>query len=678
MNASHLVPMALAVAMTTLLLPGPATAGPTDALDAAKPQAPACDLGETTHDRVFPEPQESVDFISFGDAICGLEMLEDRHEDLISVHRVGDSHGWENRVSGSYDTFPILAVEVTDHTLPMDEKEGNLVFINSVHGNEKGPREGSLRVIEDLVTGQGLAEEVEQQLDTTAADALEQIRLVFTFPNPDGWVHEHAEYRANDACYVSATCMTGATDAGDPGLETQNFVRTNGNGTDLNRQYPTVGTPHPGWPPLNEPEIHAQHEYLQSLEGDTLAGTDLHGMLNAENLTYIMLKDTQRDLLDVPRDEALASTAASYIADNEALDPWRETMGPAVVWGNTYDLLGYSSPGTGGSYIVQETGLDAPGFTVELAFNHITFDNYYPGPGQVMNILHVEVMRSLVLGFIDYALDPPTQAHTTGSSTVGVLDHPGLLEDARPHGEHADPNHVFDEILPDRHEHLGPSIQDADPALLEDLTHLVAPNIDPDELDHDTLASWVEEGGTLVLTDQAIGWLASTQKAQTASTHEDVTGFVQRTDTDHALMANTNEPVGTLVDGNALNYDIGSVPIHCLEGFDGGSVAERVNEDRTPCTVVGETTLGEGTIRVIGTALPAPQAGAPNGVNGHALSPNGYHVLANALDAPIATDGPGGPLDPDRTDEEATVPGPAAFLLIATLLSAPLAAPRAR
>lgn len=651
-----------------------------------------CEEGEMVHDRLFPEPDEVNDFIAFDEARCGLDVLTERHPDLIEVKELGQSVGWMNVETQEHDTFPVLAVEVTDETVPEEDKAGNLVFINSVHGNEKGAREGALRAIEDLLTGQGMASQVEEATGLSVDQALDTYRLVFTFPNPDGWVHEYPEYRPNDACAVSATCTAGVTGPGEVGLETQGFVRGNGNGTDLNRQYPTSGTPHASWPALTEPEIDAQVAYFDSLPGKTLAGVDLHGMLNAENLTYLMIKDTQRDLEEVVTHEHVARTTYGQLANDTRLDPWRATVGPASVWGSTYDLLGYSAPGTGGAYVVQDTGLDAPGFTVELAYNHIAFDNKYAGPGQYMNTLHVAAMRDIVLGFLEHAATTPTGVTVTGEATIGVLPHPEVIGEGRYDGTDADPNDAFREIDEHAPEAQITFLDQATPDALSGLTHIVVADRALDEHPPTTLEAlqaWTEAGGTLILTDSALEHAEALGIGSGHRIVEDVTGKVDTIDKSHGLAATTYDPVGSLVDGNPLRYDAGTVPNHCLDSFEGTVVGQRqapsdgggMDPTAGPslCTVLGEASLGDGTVRVMGAALPPPVTKGDHGTDGYALTPNGFRILISTMDLTLETSNGTQVEDSDAEgtgDGISGVPGATALISLAALAGAALAVRR--
>ncbi|MDX1612079.1 MAG: hypothetical protein R3185_06900, partial [Candidatus Thermoplasmatota archaeon] len=130
-----------------------------------------CERGEAVHDRLFPEPDVVNDYIGWEDALCGLEALDERYPDMIEVKELGTSVGWQNTMTQGQDTFPVLSVEVTDETVA--DKRGNLVFINSVHGNEKGAREGALRAIEDLLTGQGITPQVEEATGMSVGEVLD-------------------------------------------------------------------------------------------------------------------------------------------------------------------------------------------------------------------------------------------------------------------------------------------------------------------------------------------------------------------------------------------------------------------------------------------------------------------------------------------------------------------------
>lgn len=624
----------LAVALMMILLLGSMPfAAPT------AQAAPFCDQGEAVHGRLFPDPEVVTDFIQFTDGECGLMTLQDRYPDLIEVKKIGESVGWQNLFTQSHDRLPVYAVELTDQSV--EEKRGSLVFIVSVHGNEKGAREGLLRAIEDLLIEDGMYDRVSEATGVSVSEVLKELRLVFVFVNPDGWAHAMPEYR------FTGTAATG-------------FIRQNANGTDLNRQYPTIGNPWPT-PPMVEPEVRAAVEYYESLPEPVIAGVDLHGMLVEDHLAFLMLKENQRDPMRVIQDETLSIATAGMMQQNDIYDQWRTAIGPEAIWGNTFDLLGYASPQTGGGYIVQETGLNAPGFTVELSLNHMAFDEY-PGPGMYMNRLHVDAHKDILLGFLEYAYNVPEQLGIVGESHVGVLPHPGVREGARFNGEDADPIAAFDALAPYL---VSATVERTNQnASWDAYTHLVVPH--EAEVDLEKIKAWVEAGGTLVLTDGALQYAVDLGVANNLHSGTGVTGGVHSTNVGHALLAGTYDPVESFVEANTLGYQSGSVPTHCVSGFQGSSAGTRNVGGQEGCVVAGEATLGDGKARIMGAALPPPtEPRGDYGVDGYALTPNGYRVLLNMVDLSFDPD-----TAPPEADPEGDAPEPASVPAVGIVLVA--------
>ncbi|HEX2022341.1 MAG TPA: M14 family zinc carboxypeptidase, partial [Candidatus Thermoplasmatota archaeon] len=229
-----------------------------------------CEPTDAAMGRVFPEAMQTNDFVSYQEAICGLDALAQRFpERVLPRDVVTQSVGWES-LTGGHDTFDVFVVRVSDYASNVSDADKiRIVFQLSIHGNEKGGREGGLRVIEDLARGIGVAAEHPEMVDH-----LSFMELLFVFPNPDGWTHEEVEYRQNDACYLSATNQCGET-----GVETQSFVRVNGHGKDVNRQWPTIGWVREAYTPMSEPEAQGLVAYLKAVPNVRYA-SDIHGMLN--------------------------------------------------------------------------------------------------------------------------------------------------------------------------------------------------------------------------------------------------------------------------------------------------------------------------------------------------------------------------------------------------------------
>ena len=104
---------------------------------------------------------------------------------------------------------------------PLARRTG-LIFNGSIHGDERDGAEGFARVVEDLA-------------ETKARATVSQLRhevIVFTFANPDGWVHGDVPDGLEHP--------PGPPDGGaSVGLYT--FTRWNQAGHDLNREWPVVG-----------------------------------------------------------------------------------------------------------------------------------------------------------------------------------------------------------------------------------------------------------------------------------------------------------------------------------------------------------------------------------------------------------------------------------------------------
>lgn len=391
------------VALALLLLVPAAAALPTPGLNGEATEAA---LG-----RVFPEALATNDYVGFEEAVAGLTTLATRHADRVELREIGESVGWANPVTGELEPSPILVVEVTNEKSQLSyEQKRKVVFSLSIHGNEKGGREGGLRAIEDLAAGLGILEE-EPELEAL----LDLEVLIFIFPNPDGWRHEELAYRTREACYVSLTCAYGSGgDTKQPGAETQNFVRVNGNGIDLNRQFPAAGFREDGpiYETLSQPEARAIAAYLANLTRP-VAAVDVHGMVQHDHFYLILNGGGSGDPAQLFASERLAELAKERVNANPYYRAWRATPHVPGYWGGEEtmaewmsgnDAIGYSASGSLGGFFAGE-GLEVPAFTIELAYNHIVVDNYYPGAGAALNDMHVRAVRDTVITFMRFGAE---------------------------------------------------------------------------------------------------------------------------------------------------------------------------------------------------------------------------------------------------------------------------------
>jgi hypothetical protein len=668
-----------------------------------------CDVSDLTLSRLFPEAEQSNDYVSYEEAICGLETLVANHPDMIKRDVVAQSVGWPN-VAGGHDQFEVFVVRVSNYAseLPSEDKL-RILFQLSIHGNEKGGREGGLRIIEDLVRDLGHAQKYPE-----LRDYLNYMELLFVFPNPDGWTHEEVSYRHADACYLSATGIaTGDCQAGETGAETQSFVRVNGHGVDVNREWPTVGWSHEPYTAMSEPEAIGLIAYLQN-ETNLAYASDIHGMLNpADGTTPVlactpgnvppdvggfdpicmanavagaqghfvltMLPAGRQDPYEMAQSTALAELVKERLNSDPYFATW--TSIPSVQgawggeyndWGTVWDTIGYTDSGFTSDFYAQDTGLNTPGIDFELAYNHITVDNYYPGLGALFNAYHVETVREIVRAFMDQAaLDIQLSVDAKGTRTA-VLDNPTVVTNAgnlgvsgwaaeNPADDAFDTAHVVYEAAPadywkdlKRYMRSGdaPAILDiVQPAALSALANYdnlviagsASERILGDPAAISALRAWVEAGGNLVLTDGALRLLEPLGLAAEGSVdvymgYAGATNFVDR---EHdlaqgirGLARETYEPVPLGFGIDAFNAPNWFVAAGGFEGEVVGVAGEGQGSRPNPEMVnFGRAKLGAGTVSFLGSLLPDPsnEGYTPYGVDSYATTYTGNQLLRNML-----------------------------------------------
>lgn len=561
----------LATLVALLLLAPSALALPTPGFNGAASDAV---LG-----RIFPEALQTNDYVSYAEARAGLDMLVEEAPDRLELLLLGPSLGWENPATGEREPHDIFVVEVTNEAseVPLAQKR-TLVFILSIHGNEKGAREGGLRVIEDLARGTGLAAEEPELIEM-----LDYQKLVFIFANADGWTHEEAEYRAS----------------GEP--NPSQYTRENANLTDLNRQFPTVGYLFEEYTPLSEPEPRVMAEYTKTLT-NVVAGADMHGMLQNTNLVRLLLKDGQKSQQRLFENQRIAELYKERLNGNPHYDGWASApdtagvcCGQVAEWAATFDAIGYSASGTAGAWIVQRQGLDAPGYTVEFAYNHMVSDNYYPGAGAQFNDWHVEATRDIVSVFMHYAAEVVMLSVETGGKKTAVLANPYVATNAdddrtKYAGWFADTE--LDDAFDIAHKDftaapqsywtdLAKYVRDGEAAgvvdsydsaselvrRLDQYQNVVIPGTAARRLADDAtstaaLKAWVEKGGNLVLTDGALALvptiLANDAEVGNKSAYSGYMDIVLR---DHAFTSNLQGFPRQTYDPNPLGFAPGTSPV---------------------------------------------------------------------------------------------------------------------
>ena len=707
-----------------------------------------CDTSDAAIGRVFPEAMDTNDYVGYDEALCGLDLLLAENPDWMKIDVVTQSVGWDVLPSG-HETFDVFVVRVSNYAseLPTEDKI-RIVFQLSIHGNEKGGREGGLRVIEDLVRNVGyVAEHPEMR------EYLNYMEMLFVFPQPDGWTHEELEHRADCGGYLS---IPGPADTGC--VETQNFVRTNGAGFDVNRQWPTTGWVREVYQPMSQPEAQGLVAYLKN-ETNVKYASDIHGMLNpadggpgdlcvlgevppevegfdptcfANAVTgakghYVltMLPAGRQDQREMMANTQLAELVKERLNSDPYFAEWQNmpnSLGGAWGgefndWGTVWDTIGYTDSGFTSDWYAQDSGLNAAGVDFELSYNHITFDNYYPGLAQRMNAYHVEAVREIVRAFMDEAnQDIQVSVDVKGTKTA-FIDNPTVVTNAaepvatgwaaeNPGDDawdtriwRASPNDYFTELQQYAKDGDAPGIIDSlapggvgELARYDNLVVAGSAYKTLSAAQIDAIRAWVEAGGNLVLTDEALQMLVDfgiVEEGDVAvqEVYAGATNFVDR---EHPLAAGirglareTYEPVPLGFAIDALTAPDWYVSASAFTGEVVGVSGEGQGASPNPDKVnYGTLTLGSGRISFLGALLPDPvdDEAVLYSLDSYATTYTGNQLLRNMLgwdivfaQTPVATEELAGraaqaeAAGTGAAEEPASVPGPAIGLALVAI-----------
>ena len=378
----------------------------------------------------------------------------------------------------SRDRRPLYLFKVTDPTsdVPESEKQ-HFTYSLSIHGIERAGLEGGIRAMEDLVTWAACEEDAavapacaaegiapgspKPIIETpvpegtevpTAGQVLDNSVIYFFAPNPDGWARGQV---------APAEFEEGAPNASyAPGFF---FQRYNGNGVDVNRDWPTIGYTFRPYSPGSEPETKAYAEVLKSIRNEALGGEpfaggiDLHGMVTAYAFSYTLLGAGQRDFrknaLSVDtsirawRDQTQRLAWSPYVSDPDADGENEAEVGcfgrgtpvplvfeggtkgrvPACVadqWGTVIDTIGYQITGGIGDWIDSPMGLDAIGIDNEMYASHLAPNTVFD---PALEQTHVDGNKGLIYSQIAAMLTAEEPTFIPGGRT-GYLFNPNRLQ----------------------------------------------------------------------------------------------------------------------------------------------------------------------------------------------------------------------------------------------------------
>jgi hypothetical protein len=308
----------------------------------------------------------------------------------------------------------VFVLRVTDESVP-DKDKKRMALSLSIHGIERAGVEGGTRAMEDLVTAVTTGKLGDPILATkdlgvkvpTFKDVLKHTIIYFTYPNPDGWRRGDLNDQQKG-----------------PGAY---YQRYNGNGVDLNRDFPDIGFAFRPYSGLSEPESRgwvSAFRQINSEHGQFAAGDDLHGQLGADSFSYTLMPHGSHDFAKNERIREAAQTinlvqqdVLSWSPLIQANDQPRGSCNNKPVvgadcypmygqnWGTVYDTINYTTTGALGDFMDSSIGLNADGIDNEMSYSHLDKDVAFE---PVIEQMHVDGNKGLIYAHLARILDPRT------------------------------------------------------------------------------------------------------------------------------------------------------------------------------------------------------------------------------------------------------------------------------
>ncbi len=394
----------------------------------------------------------AVQFLQWNDVLSGLSFLEDRFPRFLRVinlrEELRDNPAFaedELQSAGlpqedlSRLKRDLYIIKVTDAESSTPEAaRKHFAYSLSIHGIERAGIEGGIRAVEDLVTWAACEQDAgaapscadeapfpkrilePSNSGPTAGEVLREGVVYFVLSNPDGW------HRG---------------DLTEGGVF---YQRYNGNGMDLNRDWPTIGFTDAQYTPASEPETRGYSKFLRSVrqrasDGRFAGAIDLHGMLSARSFSYTLLGAGQRDYrknaLSVDTSIRTWRDAESRLLWSSLIAPQGECPGEVSVpafggglpmcsdqWGTVWDTINYQVTGSFGDWMDSSLGLDAVGIANEMAFSHLSNCGlgtcYVPEWEQ----LHIDGNKGLIYSQIASLLEEKPVRFVPGGKVAYVFD----------------------------------------------------------------------------------------------------------------------------------------------------------------------------------------------------------------------------------------------------------------
>ena len=657
---------ALAVVSAAALLPLTGYAAPT--CTGTVPQA-ACG------NRVVPEPLLSATFLQWEEAFPALEAIEAIAPDVVEVYTLAEAVGDPAAVSAGGLDIPVI--RLTDENAKGAKKK--VAISLSVHGQETAGREGGVRYIEDIARWWAGDKERELYAGDKAvplAQVMARTETWICLCNPDGW---------------------NTMDVGGQALT----ARGNANGTDLNREFPTMGWPNLDATPMSDREAIYWVKLLRSRAGKLATATDIHGELTSANNAFadLMWPAGQWSPLHQAKElqlgeDAIKTIERKFEEDGVVIGAAAEAAGvmrPSVA-ATGYDVVGYDDGGFMGDWFTQELG--AVEIDAEAFLSHIAPGNIWLGP---LEQAHVAGVRGLMEAVIVEALFVDEVKADLDLGRVAYIFTPTRIKGAKTAEAKAYDASQLD-YFKDLARDAGVAVTPIDPAdvasgkvKLAAFDSVVAADLTfpadrlgrkyDEEAYVRALDAFATSGGQLVLTDKAVQLLSrmgfpeddAIQRAQTNAGH--INFGTRDHEWEGKLVETANQtyyevPIGFAPTAQAPHYGVlretweaaGGVTVGTVGPDDDG--ADTADDD---FTALGELPRGSGKISIFGAVLPTPtNENEPLfGLASYGVTIAGGQVLHEMLSykrsgAPAPAPAPApGPADPAPAPPTPPAPRPA-------------------
>jgi len=589
--------------------------------------------------RIFPEAENAVAFVQHdsGEYADGIAALARDFPRFVKVRTFSDVLG---REALSFGGREMRLVEITDFEAPEEDKIPVVVSM-SVHGPERAGLEGGVRYMEDLARW---AEEnrdrvlrngtEKDSIGVPVRDVLERVHLYLADANPDGWAE------------------------GD----TQNggvFMRGNGNGVDLNREFPTIGWSYPPYTALSEPESIAWAEIVRGI--DPVITSDMHGELTSAQDAFadMMYPVGQWDPLMQARQERLARHMKSNVDryfEEKGVEAQQVSgfagMKPAE-YATGFDVVGYDDAGFMGDWFTQEFG--AVDMDVEHFFSHMAPNSTWAAP---LEEAHIEAVRGEIEAMIVEATVTHDIKVKMKVGRVGYLSDPRVVkmsdgygggdvpEDVEPQAYSATRMQYFKDMSRYTTSRVRPvTVKRLSAAKLRRFDSFVVADgfRELTKRRAAVLHQWVRRGGNLILTDQALQVVAkmglvkkrAVKKTLMGAGHIDIHQwddlYVKGV---HPTASQTyyEVPLGFTVDSDSSPH--WTIARSAWRKARGKSAAHLEEENRI---ILGRAKLGKGRIGIFGAVLPQPTEKYEHfyGLADYAVSVAGGQILNNMFKAGV-------------------------------------------